>query len=87
MLVRLAAEEDAVGAGREGRLCLAERVDGDEEVGLLGGRARDAVGELRLWAMLTRFDLLEAQRIERLDGLAASLVDRSEEHTSELQSP
>ena len=80
VLVRLAAEEDAVGAGGEGRLCLAERVDGDEEVGLLGGRARDAVGEFRLWAMLTRFDLLEAQHVERFDGLAASLVDLAHRH-------
>lgn len=80
VLVRLAAEEDAVGACGEGRLCLAERVDGDEEVGLLGSRARDAVGEFRLWAMLTRFNLLEAQRVERFDGLAASLVDLAHRH-------
>ena len=80
MVIRIAAEQDAVGTSRKRGLDLRERRDGDEESCVPRSRAFLAILELRLGAVLTCLNLLEAQDVERLDGLAACLVDLAHRH-------
>ena len=80
VMVRIAAKQDAVGTGRERGLDLRERRDGNEEGCLPRHWPLLAVLELRLGAVLARLDLLEAQLVERFDGLTARLVDLAHRH-------